>query len=166
MPSFLPFLLAAIPILPLVAGLFARGSLPAVAAWLTTHPMTTTSTWDAELLYLLMTLLMAAVVMRPTVPALGHPALVHVGRISYGIYLLHMLVICVVKKMPYGTSPWICYGVSTAAVIAIASVVYTHFELPIIQFYKRRLHPDQTRPTLVPQLPTQLETEATGSGSA
>ena len=36
MPSFLPFLLAAIPILPLVAGLFARGSLPAVAAWLTT----------------------------------------------------------------------------------------------------------------------------------
>ena len=36
MRSFLPFLLAAIPLLPLVAGLFARGSLPAVAGQLTT----------------------------------------------------------------------------------------------------------------------------------
>jgi len=35
MRSFLPFLLAAIPLLPLVAGLFARGSLPTVAGQLT-----------------------------------------------------------------------------------------------------------------------------------
>ena len=112
-----------------------------LAVWLTTHPMATTSSWDAEFVYLLMVLLVAGVVMRRSVPVLCHRYLVHVGRISYGIYLLHMFVICTVIRLPDDMSQLFYYVVCTTAVIAIASVVYRTFELPIIHFYKRRLHP-------------------------
>jgi peptidoglycan/LPS O-acetylase OafA/YrhL len=62
----------------------------------------------------------------------------HVGKISYGIYLLHMFVISAVKKLPGGTEPWVCFALSTALVIPFASVVYRCFEEPIIRYYKKR----------------------------
>ena len=70
----------------------------------------------------------------------------HVGRISYGIYLLHMFVISLVKKLPGGTHPALCLLLSTVVIIALASVVYRHLELPIIRFYKNKLTPARSAP--------------------
>jgi peptidoglycan/LPS O-acetylase OafA/YrhL len=67
--------------------------------------------------------------------------MIHIGRISYGIYLLHMFIISFVKKLPGGTSPVLCFLLSAGAVIIVASLVYRHFEYPIIAYYKKRLSP-------------------------
>jgi peptidoglycan/LPS O-acetylase OafA/YrhL len=111
----------------------------AAALWLMVHPMQSQSTWDAELLNVLVTLLLAGVVVRrsPT-PALDHPLLRHIGRISYGIYLLHMFVLSAVKKIPGGTQPVVCFIATAVFTIAIATVVYRYFEQPIIRFFRRR----------------------------
>jgi peptidoglycan/LPS O-acetylase OafA/YrhL len=133
-----------------------------VAVGLTTQSIATSSTWDAELLYLIMTLLVAGLVMRPSVPGLCHPGLVHLGRISYGIYLLHMMVIVLVARLPFELSALVFFVVTTAGVSALASAVYFTFELPIIRFYKSRLGPNQARPAAVPLLPANLKNEPTG----
>ncbi len=117
----------------------------ATVAWLFWHPMQTQSAWDAKLLYLLMTLALAGLVVRPAAPVVGNGFLVHVGQISYGIYLLHMFVICVVKEIPRGTSPVFCFLLSATAVIIWASLVYKYFEHPIINYYKRNLSPNKAR---------------------
>jgi peptidoglycan/LPS O-acetylase OafA/YrhL len=133
---------------------FARGLghawLPAcmgagMAAWLYLHSMQTQSSWDALLLYLLMTLVLICLVVRPAGPVLGGRFMTHVGKISYGIYLLHMFVISTVKKLPHGESQLPCFFISAIAVIVIASLVYKYFEHPIIAFYKRKLSPLRSR---------------------
>jgi len=111
------------------------------AAWMVVHPLQTQSSWDAQLFYLLMTLILIGLVVRPANTVLGGRLMVHVGKISYGIYLLHMFVISAVKKLPGGTSPVLCFLVSAIAVIAVASLFYRFFEHPIIAFYKRKLSP-------------------------
>ncbi|MEO5959182.1 MAG: acyltransferase [Opitutaceae bacterium] len=121
-------------------GLLAAVAL-AGAGWMFFHPMETQSTWDAQLLYLLVASLLAGLVLRPSTAVLGHRVFTHVGRISYGIYLLHMFVISAVKKMPGGRDPFVCFLVSTVIVIAIATVVHRFFEQPIIRWGKRWLAP-------------------------
>ena len=111
------------------------------AVWVCAHLMRTQSSWDAQLLYLLMTLTLAGLVIRPATPVLGGRFMAHVGKISYGIYLLHMFVISSVKKLPGGTSPALCFLASSIAVIVVASLVYKYFEYPIITFYKAKLSP-------------------------
>ena len=113
----------------------------ATAIWLCTHAMRHESFWDAQLLYLLMTLTLMGAVIRPDGAVLGNRGIVHVGKVSYGIYLLHMFVISAVRKLPGGESPVVCFLLSSIAAIALASVVYRFFERPIIAFYKRRLSP-------------------------
>jgi peptidoglycan/LPS O-acetylase OafA/YrhL len=113
----------------------------AIALWVGAHPMQTQSSWDAQLLYLLMTLTLAALVIRSATPVVGSRFMIHIGRISYGIYLLHMFIISFVKKLPGGTSPILCFLLSACAVIIVASLVYRHFEYPIIAYYKKRLSP-------------------------
>jgi peptidoglycan/LPS O-acetylase OafA/YrhL len=110
-------------------------------AWLWLHPMRTQSSWDAQWLYLLMTAMVAGLVVRPATPVLGGRFMAHVGKISYGIYLLHMFVISAVKKIPGGASTLPCFLISSAVVIVVATVVYRYFERPIIAFYKQRLSP-------------------------
>ncbi len=130
-----------------VRGLRSPWILPCLAAglvaWLCAHAMRTQSSLDAQALYLLMTLIVAGVVIRPVTPGLCGAIMTHVGRISYGIYLLHMFVISLVKKLPGGTNPAVCLLLSTVAVIAVASVVYRYLELPIIRFYKNKLTPSR-----------------------
>jgi peptidoglycan/LPS O-acetylase OafA/YrhL len=117
----------------------------AVALWLGTHRMHTQSTWDAELLYVLMTLIVAGLVIRPWTPIVGARLPAYIGKISYGIYLLHLFVIDAVKKLLGGASPFVCLLISVAVVIPLAALVYHYFELPIIRFYKSRLSPDSPR---------------------
>lgn len=107
-------------------------------AWLALHPMESQSTWDAQLLFVLMTAILAGVAVRPHVPGLSGPLLSHIGRISYGIYLLHMFVISAVRKLPGGQDPLICFVASTVFVVILASFVYRYFEEPIIRYYKGR----------------------------
>jgi len=111
------------------------------AAWLVFHSVQNESSWDAQLLYLLMTLMLIGLVVRPATPVLGDRFMVHVGKVSYGIYLLHMFIISAVKKIPGGNLPMLCFLVSSIAVIAVASLVYQYFERPIIARYKRKLSP-------------------------
>lgn len=114
----------------------------AITLWVGAHPMQTQSSWDAQLLYLLMTLTLAALVIQPGTPVVCSRFMIHIGRISYGIYLLHMFVVSLVKKLPGGTSPVMCFLLSASVVIIAASLVYRHFEHPIIAYYKKRLSPD------------------------
>lgn len=114
----------------------------AATAWLLLHPMEAQSTWDAELLYLAMTAILAGVLVRPRVPLLSGRLLSHLGRVSYGIYLLHMFVISAVRKLPGGQDPLVCFVLTTIITLALASVVYRCFEEPIIRFYKRRFSAD------------------------
>jgi peptidoglycan/LPS O-acetylase OafA/YrhL len=113
----------------------------ATAFWLGAHFMRQESSWDAQLLYLLMTLTVIGLVLRPATPFVSGHLMTHVGKISYGIYLLHMFVISAIKKLPGGTSPVICLLASTAVVIIAASLVFKYFESPIIAFYKQNLSP-------------------------
>ncbi len=117
----------------------------AIAVWTCVHPMRTQSSWDAQLLYLLMTLTLAGLVIRPVTPVLGGKVMTHIGKISYGIYLLHMFVISSIKKLPV-ISPGFCFLSASVLVIAAASLVYKYFEYPIITFYKRRLSPLNAEP--------------------
>lgn len=113
----------------------------ASAAWLCIHQMQHESFWDAQLLYAAMTALVIGLVIRVKTPVLCSRFLTHVGKISYGIYLLHMFVISTVRKLPGGDSPVIGFLLTTVTVIILASVVYKFFERPIIEFYKDRLSP-------------------------
>ncbi|HSY16748.1 MAG TPA: acyltransferase [Candidatus Acidoferrales bacterium] len=116
----------------------------ATAGWLCMHLMRHESFWDAQLLYLLMTMTVIGLAIRPATAVLDNRLMTHIGKISYGIYLLHMFVIVAVRKMPGGGSPAICFFFSTLVVIIVASLVYQYFERPIIVFYKRKFSPYNT----------------------
>lgn len=113
----------------------------ATIGWLCLHLMRHESFEDAQLLYLLMTLTVVGLVVRPATPLLGSRLLAHIGKISYGIYLLHMFIISAVRKLPGGNIPALCFLFSSVAAIIVASLVYKYFEQPIISFYKRRFSP-------------------------
>ncbi|MDE3084579.1 MAG: acyltransferase, partial [Verrucomicrobiota bacterium] len=87
-------------------------------------------------------------VVQPDLPLLRGRGLVHIGKISYGIYLLHMFILSSVKKIPGGDQPGLCFLLTTALVVMLASVVYRYFEQPIIRFYKNRLSPLASAPTV------------------
>lgn len=99
------------------------------------------SLWDAQLLYLLMTLTMMGLVFRPATRVISGRFATHVGRTSYGTYLLHLFVISAVKKLPGGNSPALCLSASAIAAVLIASLVHKCLEQPIIAFYKKKLSP-------------------------
>jgi peptidoglycan/LPS O-acetylase OafA/YrhL len=127
-----------------------------LAGWMLFHSMATQSTWDAQLLYLLMTLTLVSLVVRRATPILGSRFLIHVGKVSYGIYLFHMFVISIVKKLPGGGSPWICLAATSIAVIAIASVIFKYFEHPIILYFKPRFSPRTSQIAGAPLVPLPL----------
>jgi peptidoglycan/LPS O-acetylase OafA/YrhL len=99
------------------------------------------SWWDAQLLYVLMGVVLTVLVIRPKTPIVDSSLLVHVGRISYGIYLLHMFVISAVRKLPHGNSSVVCFIVSLVVTVGLATLVYRYFEQPIIRYFKPRLTP-------------------------
>lgn len=118
--------------------------------WLLFHPVRQESAWDAQLLYLLMTLFMIGLVLRANVPILSGRFLAHIGKVSYGIYLLHMFVFSTVKKLPGGQDVWLSFLVTAVLTIIMASLVYHYFERPIIRFYKRRFSPESSGVRTVP----------------
>jgi peptidoglycan/LPS O-acetylase OafA/YrhL len=130
--------------------LFRRGWVMAVlsagvVAWLLAHRMRSQTAWDAELLYVAMTLVVCGLVVRRRTPVLSANLPAFVGKTSYGIYLLHLFVIDAVKKLPGGSNPLVCLFLSLAIVLPLAALVYHFFELPIIHYYKARLSPGSFR---------------------
>ena len=132
---------------PLSAPLILGGGM---CLWLGLHLIESKSAWEAQLLYLTMGLILVSVVIRPKTPVLCNPLLAHIGKISYGIYLLHMFVISAAKKLPVLENPFLCLLVTTVVVVLIASLVYRYFEYPIIRFYKKRLSPTLAHARVAP----------------
>jgi peptidoglycan/LPS O-acetylase OafA/YrhL len=112
----------------------------ALALMLGTHHTRTQSTWDAQLLYLLMSLLVVSLVIRTRTPVIDSAPMSHIGKISYGMYLIHMFVLGALKPF-FASSPALCFLATSMIVIALASVVFKYFEQPIIRYYKARLSP-------------------------
>jgi peptidoglycan/LPS O-acetylase OafA/YrhL len=86
---------------------------------------------------------LAAVVLRPShrvVQTLEWKPMAFVGTISYGIYLLHMLVVDLAKrglgKAGIGVDDWL-FVVTMVGTIALASLSYRYFELPILRLKDR-----------------------------
>jgi len=72
------------------------------------------------------------------VPILGSRPLIYLGRISYGMYLLHMLVLNAIRKQ-LGAWPLLTLLATVGGVTALAGISYRYFESPFITFSKRRL---------------------------
>jgi peptidoglycan/LPS O-acetylase OafA/YrhL len=81
-----------------------------------------------------------------TMLRLSHPTLDYLGRISYGIYMLHPLVIyglgITFRELglnPGGNIPFLAgvYVVAVAVTIALAALSYKLFEIPFLKLKKR-----------------------------
>lgn len=118
------------PLLPLAA--------LTTAALLLGKPTVTYTGWDAEAIYGAMTLLVAACVMRRRVAFRYSDVVAHIGKVSYGIYLLHMVAISAAKKVPFIDDPYTCFAVAVVVVVPVATCVHEWFEARIIRFYKAR----------------------------
>ncbi|WP_295582934.1 acyltransferase [uncultured Lamprocystis sp.] len=86
------------------------------------------------IIYLALTLLLGACVVREDhllAPVLRFRPLVLIGRISYGLYLLHMLAYNLVKRglgQWIGDQPWMLFGMTTLVGTAMAWVSFHYYE--------------------------------------
>lgn len=70
--------------------------------------------------------------------ALCNPIALYLGKISYGIYLYHLLVGSYLFTTPLGKqSPWLYTVVSTAITVAIASISWYLIERPLLSIKPR-----------------------------
>jgi peptidoglycan/LPS O-acetylase OafA/YrhL len=127
----------------------------ALFVWLSARPIRSLGTFDIQLLYVLITLIVAGLVLRKPTPVLGGPALTYVGKISYGIYLFHMFFLAIVVRLAGARNATICFLVAGTLTLLAASFSYRFFEAPIIRRYKERLSPSQRVEPAAPLLPVQ-----------
>ena len=108
--------------------------------------------WPALATHVLMTLFLAACLVRPRnplAPILNFKPIAYVGVVSYGIYLYHMHVrhFCVALMHSFGAaSPWLTFVLMTAASIGVASLSYHFLELPILAHRSRFVRTEAGRP--------------------
>ena len=104
-------------------------------------------------LYLAMTWLVIACTLRPDDqllrPMLTNPLVKHVGVVSYGIYLMHMLCINVVRRLVGAQEGPLVFVLALALSVAAASISYRFFEAPILR-WKDRI---AKRPAGIPAVP-------------
>jgi peptidoglycan/LPS O-acetylase OafA/YrhL len=96
----------------------------------------------AELLYMLMALFVGSVCLRRELGGLFGRAAAHIGKVSYGMYLLHMLVINSTRKVL--DNPLFVLAVGVPVTVALATAVYRCIELPILRL-RDRLKPGARR---------------------
>lgn len=86
-----------------------------------------------EVLDLGVAYLVAAILLAPagTTPVLGNRAVGHVGRVSYGIYLFHMLVLNAIRRPLPGLGAATLFGLTFALSTLLASLSYRYFERPL-----------------------------------
>lgn len=90
------------------------------------------SEWKSQLLYVLMVSLVMVAIMNPSPQDSWPHALAAVGKISYGIYLLHMFVLIALKKL--SLPPIVVFVLAVCISVAIASVSFRFFERPLIKW--------------------------------
>jgi peptidoglycan/LPS O-acetylase OafA/YrhL len=81
-----------------------------------------------------MMLLVMACVVRPDnvlAPVLDNRAVRHVGTVSYGIYLMHMLNISAVRRIVPDGSRLVVFALAFPATVAVASLSFRYFETPV-----------------------------------
>ncbi len=130
--------------------LFASGGVLIVAAsvYFEVQPVVAR---PERMLYPLRTLGVAAILVATLQPVgtarglLATPAVVYLGRISYGLYVFHLLVVLLVFQLPetflyrYGFlgAAATVLGVSLSATIALAAVSYHFLERPFLSWKER-----------------------------
>jgi len=96
----------------------------------------------ARLIELALALALASTLMRNERTALGlvlaSPALVGLGTISYGIYLLHVLVIRQIAIDPILSSTWLTALLVLAVTLTLAATSWIAVERPALSFARRR----------------------------
>ncbi|WPB78529.1 acyltransferase [Archangium violaceum] len=83
------------------------------------------------LISLVMTALVVATCIReqhPLAPVLGHAWVRYVGTVSYGVYLLHMLALNVVRKALPGQGVAVYFVLTLAASVVAATLSHRYFE--------------------------------------
>lgn len=96
--------------------------------------------------------LVAACVVRPGFlePILAHPWMLYVGKVSFGIYLMHVLCIEVVDWFLPGAPLMVAFALSLALSVFAASLSFRIFETPVRDLGMRLVSP---RPRLPPDGP-------------
>jgi peptidoglycan/LPS O-acetylase OafA/YrhL len=90
-----------------------------------------------ELLYVLMTALVAGAVTGKPFAVLEAAPMTHVGRVSYGIYLLHMLTLDPLKRL-LPTSPWLVLALGAVMSVVAATIANRVIERPVARWRARR----------------------------
>jgi peptidoglycan/LPS O-acetylase OafA/YrhL len=99
--------------------------------------------WPRLLFHIATTCVIALVVLRPRsglVRTLEWRPLVYVGTVSYGVYLLHKLVLHVVNRGFAGAaveSPELLFAVAMLGTVSVAALSYRYFETPILPLKAR-----------------------------
>ena len=69
----------------------------------------------------------------------ANPLVVHIGDVSYGIYLLHMLVLNAVERVLPGQGALVRFALAFPITVAAATVTRRWFEGPILRFRSSRV---------------------------
>jgi peptidoglycan/LPS O-acetylase OafA/YrhL len=97
------------------AAVLLAGSLPGAPAWLIRGAVTY--------------LVLACVLVAPAVARLvEHPVLRHVGNVSYGIYLLHMLLLTALRRLLPGQAPGTYFALGFPLAVLAATVSHRWYE--------------------------------------
>ena len=128
--------------------------------FLAVHPMTSATHWDGVLLAVTMTLLTAVMVSRRDVPFLGNRAVAHYGKVSYGIYLMHMFVLTAAARFVPADAPALLFAVGAVGTGILAIISFALFENPIITYFRRRRAAAQLAPGSVLKGPVPLSSSA------
>jgi peptidoglycan/LPS O-acetylase OafA/YrhL len=118
---------------PLVCGTAAL----AFVAWLLLPHGTAAAT--ERLVYPGLAVVVGGVAIRRRIPILDSAVLSHVGKVSYGMYLIHWFVTVVIERMlPPGTPLAVFFALQFGTTVAVASILFRWFEQPCIAFARSR----------------------------
>ena len=144
-----------VPIRELTAG-------PALAAWLLL--LAALACWPGDIqgwprlaFHVVATLSLAGIVLRPSsrvVSALRWKPLAFVGMVSYGIYLLHLLVLDAVQRALsrwHVDMPGALFVVGFVGTVALAALSYRFFERPLLRLKDRWRSPSPARRSARPR---------------
>jgi peptidoglycan/LPS O-acetylase OafA/YrhL len=92
-----------------------------------------------DLLALSITYLVVACALAPAGSArlLDNRAAGHVGSVSYGIYLLHMLALNAVRRVLPGQGPAVTFALAFPLAVLVSTASYRWFEQPILRLRER-----------------------------
>lgn len=119
------------------------------ATWMCTRPPQVAWRIEEQLLFPAAALIVASLVTRSRVPLLDAPVPVWIGKISYGMYLIHWFALVAWQRtLPPGTSMLLHAVLATASIVVAASIIYVSFERPIITYGRNRF--GRRRPRITP----------------